>query len=509
MKTILFIILCLTAVFAQFTYDEGVVVLDQDNFENALEQFEYILIEFYAPWCGHCKKLAPEYAFAAQQLAASNSQAKLAKVDCNNQIHLCDKYGARSYPTLKFFVKATGLFKEYKGERTAADIVNWVRKRTEPTSIHVTTVEDAEKLRTEHKVACVFFGPQDSEAHKNFLAVSSVFEDVFFGHADEKLIRDQYNVQGEALVLFKQFDEGQNVLSGSLTDNEMIEFIKLHKYPLVPEFDQPTAQRIFGENKNAILLFKSNDQQNGQNEEAFRALGTELKGRLIFSIVDVESPLGTRVADYLGVTKNDVPTVRIVQPEGELHKYLLEGEITSESLRKFTDDFFNARLTAYLKSQDIPAEAYEDNVRVVVAKNFKEIVLDETKDVLIEYYAPWCGHCKKLAPVFASLGSMLKNSTNLVVAKMDLTANEVQGLYVNSYPTILLYQKGSKHSPIDFDGDRFEEGIIDFLREHTTADLPPPASRVYMYYKKLVEIFTIVYEEVSNGVFELITYLRG
>lgn len=67
------------------------------------------------------------------------------------------------------------------------------------------------------------------------------------------------------------------------------------------------------------------------------------------------------------------------------------------------NDLNDDKLEPYLKSEPIP----EDNngpVKIAVAKNFDEIVTDNGKDTLIEFYAPWCGHCKKLAPVFDELG---------------------------------------------------------------------------------------------------------
>jgi protein disulfide-isomerase A1 len=65
-------------------------------------------------------------------------------------------------------------------------------------------------------------------------------------------------------------------------------------------------------------------------------------------------------------------------------------------------------------------------VKVIVGKQFKELVVDTEQDVLIEFYAPWCGHCKALAPIYEQVAKTLAENPNIVIAKCDATANEVR-----------------------------------------------------------------------------------
>ena len=70
-----------TLALAEIKKEEGVLVLTNDNFQEAVDGNEFILVEFYAPWCGHCQKLAPAWAELAKAFE-DNAKVKIAKLDC-------------------------------------------------------------------------------------------------------------------------------------------------------------------------------------------------------------------------------------------------------------------------------------------------------------------------------------------------------------------------------------------------------------------------------------------
>lgn len=127
-------------------------------------------------------------------------------------------------------------------------------------------------------------------------------------------------------------------------------------------------------------------------------------------------------------------------------------------------------LEPYLKSEAVP-ETNDGPVKIAVAKNFDEIVTNNGKDTLIEFYAPWCGHCKKLAPVFDELGEKLKDE-NVSIVKVDATANDVPALYeVRGFPTLFWLPKDSKSSPVKYEGGRDVDDFIKYIAAHASTEL--------------------------------------
>jgi len=97
--------------------EDPVLVGGKENFDDLLLSTKYNLVEFYAPWCGHCKALNAPYKEAAATLKEKGADVKLIKVDATAETELADRFQVQGYPTLLWFVN--GVNSEYEGPRTA------------------------------------------------------------------------------------------------------------------------------------------------------------------------------------------------------------------------------------------------------------------------------------------------------------------------------------------------------------------------------------------------------
>jgi len=143
------------------------------------------------------------------------------------------------------------------------------------------------------------------------------------------------------------------------------------------------------------------------------------------------------------------------------------GAFEATALLAWCQGILDGSVQPHFKSDPIP-EVNDGPVYVVVGKSFESVVLDETKDVLLEFYAPWCGHCKTLAPKYDNVGKHFKGLKNLVIAKIDATTNETP-IAIEGFPTLYFFPKGGKKEPLVYEGARSEKAIISYLKTHAVA----------------------------------------
>ena len=197
-----------------------------------------------------------------------------------------------------------------------------------------------------------------------------------------------------------------------------------------------------------------------------KPLAIEHKGKINFATLDAAA-FGQH-GNNLNLKAAQWPAFAIQDTEkGLKFPYPVQGDakdLTQAAIGTFVSEYLAGKVEPSVRSEPIP-EKNDGPVKVVVAHNYQDIVMDDSKDVLVEFYAPWCGHCKALAPKYEELGALYQDyADKVVVAKVDATANDVPD-EIQGFPTIRLFPKGAKEQPVDYSGDRTVKDLADFIRD--------------------------------------------
>ncbi|KAJ8335149.1 hypothetical protein SKAU_G00407880 [Synaphobranchus kaupii] len=458
-----------------------VLELSDSDFDYTAAEHETMLVEFFAPWCGHCQKLAPEYESAATKL---KGVVPLAKVDCTANSETCGRFGVNGYPTLKIFRNgedAAG----YDGPRSAEGIVSYMKKQAGPSSVPLNSEEDMDSFINHFDASVVgFFSGGDSAQLAEFQKAASAMRDSYrFGHATDLGLGIKHGVESESVLLFRpprldsKFEEGVVNFGEGVSTSTLRRFIRDNIFGMCPHLTNDNRDKMKG--RDLLTAYYEVDylrNPKGSNYWRNRVMkvASQFQAQgLSYAVADRREFLEELEDEFgLGLSDGgDLPVVTIRNREG--HKYTMREEFTRDgkALERFLEDYFAGRLKRYLKSESVP-ESNSGPVKVVVAETFEEIVNDAEKDVLIEFYAPWCGHCKSLEPKYTELGEQLSGDPNIVIAKMDATANDVPtGYDVQGFPTIYFVPAGKKDTPKRYEGAREVKDFLTFLKKEATSSL--------------------------------------
>jgi len=445
--------------------EEAVVTLTEKNFDETIKGNPRVLVEFYAPWCGHCKALTPEYEAAAKAIAADEGiTAVLAKVDATEEKKLAEKYEVKGFPTLKFFTGDVDSPSDYSGGRTEATIVQWIRTRSMPPVTMLASTEEVDTFKTKGRVVIVGFFDAESEEAKVLTDVAEANrETVVMGQVTDKAVTVDGTEFGK-LYMFRDFGEPVVAYDGAVTAEGITEFLNAERFPLIdaigPENYKDYVDR--GLPLTWISVGTENKEELDAVIAALMPYAVANKGKLSFTYVDAEKY--AQHVQNLGIT--ETPGVMIAGDDQK--KFLFEGKVTDDdALKAFFDGYAAGTLQPHLKSQPVP-ETQDEDVYVLVGSEFENVV-GKDKDVFVEFYAPWCGHCKRLAPEYDNVGKAFADVESVVIAKVDATENDTPE-DIKGFPTLIFYKKGSMEG-IKYDGDRKQDAIIDWIKENASGDV--------------------------------------
>ena len=186
---------------------DDVLVLGGDNFKDLVLSKDLIAVEFYAPWCGHCKQLEPEWRAAASKLKARDPPIYLGKVDATaaGNRKIASMYGVQGYPTIKLFRK--GNIGDYNGPRKAAGIVEYLEEQSLPATVEIEAKGDIASYLAQGKMMCLGFFEKGSAEEAAFVEAAGLLRGdelaKFALAADGSPAYGEFKVTSPAVVLVR------------------------------------------------------------------------------------------------------------------------------------------------------------------------------------------------------------------------------------------------------------------------------------------------------------------
>lgn len=464
--------------FALIQAEESVIeqhsmVLDHTNFSDIVSKHEFILVQFYNPWCKHCKKLAPEYEKAASVLNKHDPPVIIAKVDVREEANegLKATYEVQGVPSLKIFRNGGKVIQEYKGTREAEGkngIIAYTQKQAGPASVEIKSVQDAGNFIDKKKIFVAGIFPEFSgEEYTNFTRLAEKLRgDYDFGHTTNAAFLPHGEVVDQPTVrLIKPFDE----LFVDFQDFQMdvLEtFIEEASIPLVTIFDDDESNYDFVTkflkiSSNKALLFVNFSVEH----DAFRSLYNEVavlykENRMHFLMGDVDE--GESVIKYYQLKKDQKPLIIIQNLDGL--KYV-KTNLVPDEIAPWLKDYMDGQLKPYIKSQPIP-EVNDKPLKVVVLNSLQEMIFKSEKNVLLQFYAPTCRQSRLLTRILDEVALAFEKDHDIMIAKLDATANDVPSDIFDVEEVPKLYFRSASGNLSEYDGDTTKEAIIDFIQNN-------------------------------------------
>ncbi|XP_045613093.1 protein disulfide-isomerase A4 [Procambarus clarkii] len=453
----------------------AVTVLTAANFSKTVKSSDLILVEFYAPWCRHCKALEPEYEAAAQDLQANN--IPLAKIDGTQEKEVADEYGVSGYPTLLVF--RNGRRFEYKGKRDHSGIVEYMKEQAKlPSREAMTPLEAQNNFARKEANVIAYFTKKNDMFDEYIGAANELRGKLSFFHTFDEVTSEHFKLKPNTITILmpeiyfsKYEDNVSKYTKATGTYKEIAAWIAKKSVPLVGQRTRSNMEFKYATRPLVVVYYDVNFTHQYVADTQFirnKILPVADKNRDILFAISNEEEFEEEIKS-LGL-EDSGESVNVAGFVNNF-KYPMEpdDDFSSEVLSDFVEELKTGKLTPYLKSQPVP-KRQDSPVRVVVAKSFEEEVMLTKKDVLIEFYAPWCGHCKNLEPAYKKLAKQLsKTNPDVVVAKMDATANDVHPLFkVEGFPTIYYLKAIEKDNPIPFSGERSLKKLKEFVAQEAT-----------------------------------------
>lgn len=493
--------------------------LTEETFKGFLKKKKHVLVMFYAPWCGHCKKAKPELMNAAKH-DADNNKIAYAAVDCTVHTSVCNQFDVHGYPTFRYFNYGKKDFK-YTGGREAKDFIQFMEDPREgpplpppepewkdiPSHVHHLTDDTFDAFVKRHdSVVVMFYAPWCGHCKAMKPSYMDAAEELATKNArsvlaavdctKEKSLAKKFDIEGFPTlkyfrkgVFFKEYRK-------SRTKEDLVDFM------LFSEDAEPAAAKAEKPEKPVEAAWSDEDTDvfhltENTFDEFIKTHSSALvmfyapwcphckKMKPEFSKAAKEINTDNTIDGALGAV--DCTTARELCTKQEVKNYpTLRYYKAGEFAFKYSKKRKAYDILAFMKDPQKPVPpppppdwSKEPGKVQFLTEETWDSFLAEHSSLLVLMFAPWCGHCNAMKPSYFKAAEILSEERpSASLAAVDCTKFKelCQRLKIKGYPTVKYFKSGEFEK--DYDGDRSVDDLVNFMKTASDADKIPEEQEI-------------------------------
>ncbi|XP_077381307.1 protein disulfide-isomerase [Festucalex cinctus] len=446
---------------------DGILQLNKANFNRALRTHKQLLVHFYAALSADGHRLSEAFREAAVDL--QDSDVKFATVDVTNDNELAKELNATGPPNIRLYLFGEKVnFVSCPVPQSSASIVTWLKRRAGSAADLVADLGQLVSSEDDELRVVGFFQELDSEYVRVFYSTAVSLPDVSFAVTQNDDVISKYDVTHDVVLLLKQSKLIQAYKMTPQTSKEdLMTFVSVYQMDRVTEYTGETATQILSSPvlSHALLFVNKSSADFHELHAAFNTAAEFFRMKILFVLVDVSEPRNGRLMEYFRVRDYEAPLVRLVNLTDHVTYQLPSAAPDADSIEAFCRDYLDGKAKPKMQSEPIPEGWDQRPVKELVGSTFEEVAFNPNRTVFVLFYVPYSPESRAAFPLWEELAEAFEAREDVVVARIDASANDINMSVQRAYPAFCLFPALYAERAVFYTGDRKLKALLAFVHQ--------------------------------------------
>ncbi|XP_069024398.1 protein disulfide-isomerase [Embiotoca jacksoni] len=446
-----------------FPEEDGVLQLKKGNFNRALRKHKQLLVHFYSPLFAEGLRVSAAFEGAAGEL--QGSEVKLAVVDVTKEKDLVKELNVMSPPTIRLYLAGDKHNPvPCPVPQSSASILTWLKRRVGSPGDLITDLTQSEA--SEELTVVGYFKELNHDDVQVFYAAAINLPDVNFAVTQNHEVISKYGFTHDVVLLLRKSKLIQAFkMMPQTSKEELIVFITVYQMDPVTEYTGQTANQILTSPVlNHALLFVNKSSVDFKDIfSAFNGAAETFRLKVLFVLVNVNEPRNGRIMEYFQVRDFEAPLIRLVNLTDHVTYHLPSDILNEETIKTFCQSYLEGKAKPKMQSEPIPEGWDQKPVKELVGMTMEQEAFHPNKTVFVLFYLPYSQESRALFPLWEELAAAFKKRENVVIARIDASANDINLSTQGAYPSLCLFPALYAERMVVYTGKRKLNDLVKFV----------------------------------------------